>query len=363
MQIQQKLEKITEPLLNWYQSNKRILPWRENKDPYHIWISEIMLQQTRIEAVKKYYERFRKELPTIHDLANIPEERLLKLWEGLGYYNRARNLQKAARIIEEKYQGKMPTSYTELVKLSGIGEYTAGAIASIAYNEGVPAVDGNVLRVLSRILASKADVLLPETKKEFTNALKEFMNKQQEKDFQAGDFNEALMELGELVCLPNGEPDCKQCPLQKNCIAYQKNLTNELPVREKKLKRKEENRTVFLFISQNGKIAINKRNGKGILAGMYELPNVNKKIEDKELQKLNSQNINTILEKWQLKAKSIEELGKYQHIFTHITWKMIAYQIKVEKENKEFTWVTNEQLEKAYALPTAFKKIIETKNM
>ena len=200
-----KLKEIVEPLLEWYQNNRRMLPWRENKNPYCIWISEIMLQQTRIEAVKRYYARFMEELPTVHDLANISEERLLKLWEGLGYYNRARNLQKAAKMIEDKYHGEMPNTYEELVKLPGIGEYTAGAIASIAYNERVPAVDGNVLRVLSRVLESRKDVLLPETKKEFTKQLKKLMLKQK-RNFQAGDFNEALMELGEIICLPNGEP-------------------------------------------------------------------------------------------------------------------------------------------------------------
>lgn len=346
----EELSKVVEPLLKWYQENKRILPWRENKNPYCIWISEIMLQQTRIEAVKRYYARFMEELPTIHELANVSEERLLKLWEGLGYYNRARNLQKAAKIIEEKYDGKMPSTYAELITLPGIGEYTAGAIASIAYNERIPAVDGNVLRVISRVLASNKDVLLPETKKEVTEQLKEIMKKQK-KNFQAGDFNEALMELGELVCLPNGEPNCQECPLQKNCIAYKRELTQELPIREKKLKRKEENKTVFLLISRDGKIAIRKRIEKGVLNGMYELPNSegkNEKIKD----------IEEVLKQWNLKSTKIEKIGEYQHIFTHITWKMIAYKITVEKENEEFIWISKKQLEKEYALPTAFKKII-----
>lgn len=348
--MKEKLEEIVEPLVEWYQTNKRILPWRENKNPYCIWISEIMLQQTRIEAVKRYYARFMKELPTVQDLANVSEGRLLKLWEGLGYYNRARNLQKAAETIEEKYQGKMPNTYAELVKLSGIGEYTAGAIASIAYHERVPAVDGNVLRVLSRATASNKDVLLPETKKEIAERLKKLMKSQKE-DFNSGDFNEALMELGELICLPNGEPNCQECPLQKNCIAYQKGLTQELPVREKKLKRKEENKTVFLLVSEEGKIAVRKRSGKGVLSGMYELPNSKGKVEKlKELEE--------ILKQWNLKDTNIEKIGEYQHIFTHITWKMKAYKIIIEKENEEFIWVTKEQLEKDYALPTAFKKIM-----
>jgi len=338
------------PLLKWYQENKRILPWRENKNPYCIWISEIMLQQTRIEAVKRYYARFMKELPTIQDLANVPEERLLKLWEGLGYYNRARNLQKAAKVIDENYEGEMPNTYEKLITLSGIGEYTAGAIASIAYNEKIPAVDGNVLRVIARVLASNKDVLLPETKKEVTERLKNLMQNQT-KDFQSGDFNEALMELGELICLPNGEPDCQECPLQNICLAYKKGLTQELPIRVKKLKRKEEDKTVFLLVSQKGKIAIRKRNEKGVLNGMYELPNSVGKIESLE-------KIKEVLEQWNLNSTNIEKVGEYQHIFTHITWKMIAYRIRVEKENEEFIWVSKEQLEKDYALPTAFKKMM-----
>ncbi len=348
--MKEKLEEIVEPLLEWYQENKRILPWRENKNPYCIWISEIMLQQTRIEAVKRYYARFMKELPTIQDLANVPEERLLKLWEGLGYYNRARNLQKAAKTIEEEYKGKMPNTYTELITLSGIGEYTAGAIASIAYNERIPAVDGNVLRVIARVLASEKDVLLPETKKEVTEELKRLMEKQ-DKNFQAGDFNEALMELGELVCLPNGEPNCKECPLQRICIAHEKGVAQKLPVREKKIKRKEEDKTVFLLESQDGKMAIRKRREKGVLNGMYELPNSKGRIEELK-------DIEEVLKQWNLKSTKIENIGEHQHIFTHITWKMVAYRITVEKENEEFIWISKKQLEKDYALPTAFKKIV-----
>lgn len=347
--MEEKLEEIVEPLLEWYQENKRILPWRENKTPYCIWISEIMLQQTRIEAVKKYYARFMRELPNIQELANVLEERLLKLWEGLGYYNRARNLQKAAKTIEEKYEGKMPSTYAELITLSGIGEYTAGAIASIAYNERIPAVDGNVLRVISRVLASNKDVLLPETKKEVTEQLKQLMEKQN-KDFQAGDFNEALMELGELVCLPNGAPKCQECPLQRICIANEKGVVQELPVREKKLKRKEQDKTVFLLVSQEGKMAIRKRNEKGVLNGMYELPNNEGRIEELK-------DIEEVLKQWNLKGMKIENIGEHQHIFTHITWKMMAYRIIVEKENEEFIWISKKQLEKDYALPTAFKKI------
>ncbi len=265
--MKQELEQIVKPIVKWYQEQKKILPWKQDKEPYHIWISEIMLQQTRIEAVKKYYTRFMKELPTIQHLAKVSDEKLLKLWEGLGYYNRAKNLKKAAIQIEENYKGQMPTSYAELLNLSGIGEYTAGAIASISYQEKVPAVDGNVLRVVSRVIASKDDVLLPETKKRITKKLLEIMPD------ESGDFNEGLMELGEKICLPNTIPLCEKCPIQQFCIANKEKLTNEIPVRIKKQKRKVEKRTVFI-VKYKDEIAIRKREKTGILANLYEFPNV-----------------------------------------------------------------------------------------
>lgn len=265
--MKNELKPIVEPIVRWYQDQEKTLPWKQDKEPYHIWVSEIMLQQTRIEAVRKYYTRFMKELPTIHDLAIVPEEKLLKLWEGLGYYSRAKNLKKAAIQIEQEYNGKIPTSYTELLKLSGIGEYTAGAIASISYKEKVPAVDGNVLRVISRVLASKEDVLLPETKRKITKKLLEIMPD------EPGDFNEGLMELGEKICLPNTVPLCEKCPIQEFCLANKENLTNEIPVRVKKQKRKIENKTVFI-LKYKDEIAIRKREKTGILANLYEFPNI-----------------------------------------------------------------------------------------
>ena len=271
------MKKMTEPIVKWYQENKRELPWRKEKNPYHIWVSEIMLQQTRIEAVLGYYERFLKSLSNVKDLAEVEEEKLLKLWEGLGYYNRARNLKKAAQIVQEKYAGNIPRNYEQLLELPGIGEYTAGAIASISYNEKVPAVDGNVLRVVSRVVLSKKDVLETKTKKEFTEKLKQIMPK------QAGDFNEGLMELGERICLPNGEPICEKCPLQEICLAKKENLVFDIPVRNAKVKRKKEQKTVFLLEYEN-QIAVRKRDKTGLLANLYEFPNVDKKCTKKELK-------------------------------------------------------------------------------
>ena len=199
---------LAEPLIAWYRQNKRDLPWRATADPYRIWVSEIMLQQTRVEAVKPYYERFLSELPGVRELADVPEERLLKLWEGLGYYNRARNMQKAARQIVEDYGGRFPVTYEEIRNLKGIGNYTAGAIASFAYGILKPAVDGNVLRVISRVTADGSDIMKPSTKSRIEKKLEEAIP-----DGAACDFNQGLIELGAIVCVPNGRPKCGECPL------------------------------------------------------------------------------------------------------------------------------------------------------
>ena len=229
-------------LIPWYQRHKRELPWRENPKAYNVWVSEIMLQQTRVEAVKPYYARFMKELPTIKDLSEAREDQLLKLWEGLGYYSRARNLKKAAQILVRDYDGRMPSSYEQLIKLPGIGSYTAGAIASIAFGEPVPAVDGNVLRVLSRVLASQEDILKQSVKRKMEKLLTETMPAD-----HAGAFNEGLMELGETVCVPGGPPKCGICPLGKLCLAFQQDLTSRIPVKSPAKNRRKEEKTVCIL--------------------------------------------------------------------------------------------------------------------
>lgn len=340
-----ELEEIVEPLLEWYQENRRELPWRKDKNPYHVWISEIMLQQTRIEAVKRYYARFMEELPKIRDLAEISEEKLLKLWEGLGYYSRARNLKKAAQKVMEEYDGVMPKSYENLLTLPGIGEYTAGAIASICFDEKVTAVDGNVLRVVSRVIGSKKDVLLPETKKEIEGLLKEVLPE------QAGSFNESLMELGEIVCLPNGVPECEKCPLNKACVAYKEGLTEEIPVRIKKVKRRKEEKTVLLMISSNQKMALRKRTEKGVLFGLYELPNCSGFLEE--------DGVKQFCQEQGLEVEEIQALGDTKHVFTHIDWIMKNYLVRIKNENKEMIWSSIDELNEKYALPTAFQKIFK----
>ncbi len=341
---EEKIEKVIKPLLSWFQKNKRILPWREDKNPYHVWISEIMLQQTRIEAVKEYYARFMKELPDVKSLATISEEKLLKLWEGLGYYSRAKNLKKAAMMIESDYGGEMPHHFEELRKLPGIGDYTAGAISSICFNEKVTAVDGNVLRVISRIIGSKKDVLLPETKKEVEQMLLKVIPS------ASGDFNEGLMELGETICVPNGEPLCEKCPLRKSCFACENHMASELPVRIKKVKRKQVEKTVFLFITKEGKVAIEKREEKGLLSGMYQFPNVDAFLDEKAIKEN--------AKKWNLKVNQIAFLKDAKHVFTHIDWYMKGFKVLVEAENEKYLWVSMEELKEKYALPTAFQKML-----
>ena len=334
----------SEPLLQWFWQHKRDLPWREDRNPYHVWISEIMLQQTRIEAVMKYYRRFTEALPDVASLAAVEDDVLLKLWEGLGYYSRARNLKKAAQTIMTEYGGVFPDTYAELRKLSGIGDYTAGAIASLCFNERVPAVDGNVLRVISRLTGSRKNVLLPETKKTVTEQLQQIMPE------EAGAFNEALMELGEIVCMPNGEPDCLHCPLQEQCTAFREQLTAELPVRIKQQKRRSENKTVLLLVAPDGTVAIEKRGQKGLLSGMYQLPNVEGFLDETALAAL--------LEEWELSPERVSPLREAKHVFTHIDWFMRGYLVLAGQRSGRFFWVTPRELREAYALPTAFQKLL-----
>ena len=295
------IEEITEPLMEWYRENRRILPWREERNPYYIWISEIMLQQTRVEAVKPYFSRFIQALPTVEDLAVCPEEQLLKLWEGLGYYNRVRNIQKAAVIIAEEYGGKLPADYEALKSLPGIGSYTAGAVASIAYGIPVPAVDGNVLRVISRITENYEDILKQSVK---TRVEKELLAMIPPDD--PGTFNQALMELGAVICVPNGPARCQQCPVKKMCLARAHGTVQELPVKKKAKARRVEKRTV-LVIRDGEKVALRKRPDRGLLAGMYELPSLSGHLEDGQVL--------LWLREYGLEPLRILPLGPARHIF------------------------------------------------
>ena len=340
--MQDNIKQIAAPLVAWYKENKRELPWRRDKNPYHVWVSEIMLQQTRIEAVIEHYYAFMAALPDVASLAAVEEERLLKLWEGLGYYSRARNLKKAAMKIMNDFGGTFPQTKKELLTLPGIGDYTAGAIASICFNEPVPAVDGNVLRVLARLQADARNVLLPETKKSAEALITEII------PAAAGDFNEGIMELGETVCLPSGLPLCSKCPLQAYCKAYREGLTETLPVRIKTGGRKTEQKTVFLFTAPGGKVAIHKRGDKGLLAGLFELPNTAGFLSEAEIRAFAAEQ--------GLRVKDITFTKDAKHIFTHIEWQLKVYEVLVENTNKNYIWCSEAQLHDTYALPTAFSK-------
>ena len=332
-------------LLAWYRANKRDLPWRKTKDPYKIWLSEIMLQQTRVEAVKPYYARFLETCPTVEALADLPEDRLMKLWEGLGYYSRARNLQRAAKTIVASYNGQLPSSYEALLSLSGIGEYTAGAIASIAFDIPVPAVDGNVLRVLARIVSSREDIALPATKKAFSEGLREVIPP------CAGDFNQALIELGATVCVPNGEARCEVCPMAEVCLSAKEKLTDSIPVKSAKKPRREEKRTVLL-IRDDDRTVIRKRPSKGLLAGLFELPNVEGHLTEAQAM--------AYVRDLGLEPIRVRRLEDSKHIFTHIEWQMIAYEVRVAADFDGFSptegmlLTKNLDLQKSFAIPSAF---------
>lgn len=329
------------PLLHWYDGNRRVLPWREEPAPYRVWISEIMLQQTRVEAVKPYFARFMETLPDVRSLAAADEQTLLKLWEGLGYYSRARNLKKAAQVIMEEHGGAMPKSHEKLLKLPGIGSYTAGAIASIAFGIPEPAVDGNVLRVLSRLFADREDILKAGTKKRYENMLRDNMDRE-----RPGDYNQALIELGAIVCIPAGKPLCGGCPFNSICLAFREGLTGEIPVKAPKKPRRIEEKTVFL-LEWEDMAAIRKRSEKGLLASLYEFPNVQGHATEGELA--------GALGIAQEEILSLETLPESVHIFSHVEWHMTGYRVKIAKDHPElFKMVKKEEIFSKYPLPNAF---------
>jgi len=343
-----EMDRISVPLLAWYDKRRRILPWREEPTPYHVWLSEIMLQQTRVEAVKPYYDRFLKALPDIRALAEAEEESLLKLWEGLGYYNRARNLQKAAKRIMSEYGGKMPEDREELCKLPGIGSYTAGAVSSIAYGKKAPAVDGNVLRVLSRVMLDERNILDTKVKKSVEQELLFVIPED-----RPGDFNQAMMELGAMACLPNGKPKCGECPLREFCGAYRQGRMMEYPKKAPKKARTIEEKTV-LVIQDETRAALTKREGKGLLAGLYEFPCLPGKQSGAQVL--------DYLKRLGFVSLRIKEIGEAKHIFTHKEWHMAGYLIRTDElasqteaaERAGFIFAEKEEIEKNYPLPSAY---------
>lgn len=338
-------EKLGEKLCMWYDAGHRELPWRQDKEPYHVWLSEIMLQQTRVEAVKGYYARFLSELPTIRALAACPPDRLTKLWEGLGYYSRVWNLQKAAKTIMEEFGGEFPGTYEAVRALPGVGDYTAGAICSICFDLPTPAVDGNVLRVLSRVMEDGAPVTNQKTKTAYRAALLPL--------YEAGSrgkLTQALMELGAMVCVPNGAPKCEICPLRDVCLANAHGTWEKYPVKEAKKAKREEEKTVF-YLTCDGCLAVRKRESKGLLAGLWELPNVEGKLDAAQAL--------LFAEKAGCEPAELLKSVERVHVFTHIIWRMRCYYIVCKEKSPEFVWADAERRKTDVALPTAFRMFVE----
>lgn len=382
------LKQLVQPLQTWFKDNARVLPWRENPLAYYVWISEIMLQQTRVEAVKPYFDRFIRELPDVKALAECPEDKLLKLWEGLGYYNRVRNLKIAANQILDEYDGVIPNEYEELIKLKGIGSYTAGAIASIAYGKAVPAVDGNVLRVISRVTADDSDIMKQSVRNAMEKALYDLMNgvhhankgfsdqeKAENPDVIPSVFNQALMELGATVCLPNGAPRCEVCPWHDICEARKQGRISELPVKTKAKARRIEEKTV-LIIKDGSQLALHKRPKKGLLAGLYELPNIEGHLSEKDV-------IDYVTSMGYAPIR-VQPVCDAKHIFSHVEWHMKGYVVFVQakefeedtklcrnkmqmdnltQETPDWIFVEVEDTKENYAIPSAFVKYTEYLNM
>ncbi len=340
--MKEVLKNIPSPLLDWYGKNARSLPWREEVSGYRTWVSEIMLQQTRVSAVIPYFQRFMTALPTVEALADIEEEKLMRLWQGLGYYRRAKNLQAAAKVMVAEHGGQVPGDYDTLLALPGIGDYTAGAIASIAFGQDVPAVDGNVLRIVSRLTGFDGDILVEKNRKLMRSWVAESLPAG-----RSGTYNQALMDLGATVCLPNGEPLCEQCPLKESCTAYREGTQNILPVRSSKKEKRIEELSVFV-LTQDGRVALRKRQSDGLLPGLWEFPHTEGHLnEDEAAQWLSRQGIT--VHEWKKKIVA-------KHEFTHIRWEMVGYTAEVVGSGAEdWVWCDREEYA-ARAVPSAFAK-------
>ncbi len=340
-------------LLDWHEENRRQLPWRVDREPYHVWLSEIMLQQTRIEAVIPYYERFLRELPDIAALSRVDDERLMKLWEGLGYYSRARNLKRAAEVIMKEYGGIFPSEETAVRKLPGIGPYTAGAVLSLSFGKPVPAVDGNVLRIYARFTVLPEEVDRPEVKRAVTKEL--------EKAYRFGDpamLTEGLMELGQKVCLPNGQPHCMECPVRAFCKARKTGTQADYPRRLPKRKRTKEKRILAILLC-DGKVAISRRKNSGLLAGLWEFPAAWHGDADQGFATHAEDTALRFAEACGAHPTELLMKSTYTHVFTHKEWEMEAVYIRCGAPSGPFTWATPEELTEMYALPSAFRPFLD----
>ncbi len=336
------MDTITQKLISWYQENKRDLPWRKTKNSYYIWVSEIMLQQTRVEAVISYYEKFIERFPTIESFASANIDEVLKYWEGLGYYSRVRNMYKTANILMEQKKNALPDKRDELLALPGIGAYTAGAILSIAYEMPSVAIDGNVVRIIGRYYAIDKPFLKNE--KIYSSYVANILPKA-----DADSFTQSFMDLGSSICLPKN-PTCEICPLHENCLAFKKNDILKYPVKSIKKKQKIEERTVFLFICGD-LIAIRKRSEKGLLASMYEFPN--------DLVTLSLIDLENYLLEENIAYMSVIDAGDAKHVFSHIIWLMRGFIVEVDKPFGDFLWVSKKDLQEIYSIPSAFSAFLK----
>lgn len=335
------LARLPDALLDWYGAHARALPWREDREPYHVWLSEIMLQQTRAETVKPYYERFLRAFPDLRALAAAKEDEVFKLWEGLGYYSRARNLQKTARLLVEGFGGRFPASYEQLLALPGVGEYTAGAIASICFEQPTAAVDGNVLRVVSRV----TELFLPVGEPLVRRKVREALNRVYPAD-RRGEFTQSLMELGAIVCTSAGLPKCGECPAGGFCLANAEGTTAMLPVRTRKKPRVTEEKTVFV-LSEGQALAVCRRENSGLLAGLWQLPNVSGFCSAEQAA--------AVATEWGVRPQAVSEPVEKKHVFTHREWQMRCYHIRCAARSPRFTWATEAQLRREITLPSAFR--------
>ena len=349
--VSNNIEQFRKDLIDWFVQEQRQLPWRLNKDPYRVWVSEIMLQQTRVDTVIPYYERFMEWFPTLNDFAEADEEKYLKAWEGLGYYSRVRNLHSAVKEVKEKYGGVVPNTPEEIKKLKGVGPYTAGAILSIAYGVAEPAVDGNVMRVISRILEIYDDIAKPATRKIFETEVRELIDPK-----HTSEFNQALMELGALICVP-GKPACLLCPVREHCWAFEKGIQQELPVKTKAKKTKVVNLSAIVITDDTGRIIIRKRPETGLLAGLWEFPSYELTGDVEQLKEM-------VTIQNQSELERITQIGHINHVFSHLVWEIDIYKATLKKiedfksDTHKLAYVKDEDFLQ-YALPVPHQKIYE----
>lgn len=339
-----EIEEFQHKVLSWYMGNRREMPWREEPSPYRIWISEIMLQQTRVDTVIPYFNNFMEKYPTVESLAGSHEDELMKYWEGLGYYSRIRNIRETAVNIVSNYGGQIPETYDELLKLKGVGEYTAGAIASEAFGQKVPAVDGNVFRVFARLTAKEDDLRDLKFQKKLKEAVKSVLPEN-----EIGDFNQGLIELGALICIPKGSPKCGLCPVKDLCLSNKLDLQDKIPVKSKAKQRTVQEKTVFILQYQD-KFAVRKRDDQNLLAGLFEIPNVEGFYTVDEAR--------IVVEEMGFTVSDLHMIKDRKVIFTHIEWILQGYYVHVENENEQYVFDTKENLIQKYTFATAFREYL-----